>query len=106
MSGSSESSCFSPSYFSGSSCRRESAHGLRRSNTRNSFSTLQLSWEEASDDAGSRMSIVKSLAVGDGDMFYIRHNSDNFTIIDCSLYEENEEAIISELKAESADKGV
>jgi beta-lactamase superfamily II metal-dependent hydrolase len=52
------------------------------------------------------MSIVKSLAVGDGDMFYIRHNSDNFTIIDCSLYEENEEAIISELKAESADKGV
>lgn len=29
------------------------------------------------------MSIVKSYAVGAGDMFYIRHNTDNFTIIDC-----------------------
>ena len=27
------------------------------------------------------MSIVKSYSVGAGDMFYIRHNSDNFTII-------------------------
>ena len=26
------------------------------------------------------MSIVKSLSVGNGDMFYIQHNSDNFTI--------------------------
>ncbi len=29
------------------------------------------------------MSIVKSFSVGDGDMFYIEHNSDSFTIIDC-----------------------
>lgn len=29
------------------------------------------------------MSIVKSFSVGDGDMFYIDHNSDNFTTIDC-----------------------
>ena len=28
------------------------------------------------------MSIVKSFSVGDGDMFYIDHNSDNFTTID------------------------
>ena len=28
------------------------------------------------------MSIVKSFSVGDGDMFYILHNSSNFTIID------------------------
>ena len=27
------------------------------------------------------MSIVKSFSVGDGDMFYIDHNSDNFTTI-------------------------
>ena len=31
------------------------------------------------------MSIVKSLSVGNGDMFYIQHNSDNFTVIDCFL---------------------
>ena len=31
------------------------------------------------------MSIVKTFAVGDGDMYYIKHNSDNFSIIDCSL---------------------
>jgi beta-lactamase superfamily II metal-dependent hydrolase len=29
------------------------------------------------------MSIVKSFSVGNGDMFYIRHGSDNFTVIDC-----------------------
>ena len=27
------------------------------------------------------MSIIKSFSVGDGDMFYIDHNSDNFSII-------------------------
>ena len=31
------------------------------------------------------MSIVHSYAVGDGDMFSIRHGSDNCTIIDCSI---------------------
>jgi hypothetical protein len=31
------------------------------------------------------MSIVKSFSVGDGDMFYILHNSSNFTIIDCFI---------------------
>lgn len=35
------------------------------------------------------MSVVKSYAVGSGDMFYIRHNTDNFTIIDCDLCAEN-----------------
>ena len=29
------------------------------------------------------MSIIKSFSVGEGDMFYIQHNSDNFTVIDC-----------------------
>jgi beta-lactamase superfamily II metal-dependent hydrolase len=52
------------------------------------------------------VSIVKSFAVGNGDMFYIKHNSDNFTIIDCNLTGENKDAIIDELKAESADKNI
>jgi beta-lactamase superfamily II metal-dependent hydrolase len=52
------------------------------------------------------MSVIKSLSVGNGDMYYIRHNSDNFTIIDCYLSWENYKQIITELKAESKDKGI
>lgn len=52
------------------------------------------------------MSTVKSLAVGDGDMFYIKHGSDNFTIIDCRLSAENKDEILKEIKAESAGKGI
>ncbi|QVN21714.1 MBL fold metallo-hydrolase [Burkholderia pyrrocinia] len=52
------------------------------------------------------MSIIKSFSVGNGDMFYIRHNSDNFTIIDCNLTDENKDEIIAELKKESASKGI
>lgn len=52
------------------------------------------------------MSIVKSLAVGDGDMYYIKHNNDNFTIIDCSLSDENEDEIIAEIQNERRDKGI
>ncbi|MBA2935652.1 MBL fold metallo-hydrolase [Sphingomonas sp. CGMCC 1.13654] len=52
------------------------------------------------------MSTIKSFAVGNGDMFYIKHDSDNFTIIDCDLCEDNADAIIDELKEVSKDKGV
>jgi len=52
------------------------------------------------------MSIVKSLSVGDGDMFYIKHGSDNFTIIDCCICEDDREEIVSELMRESADKSI
>jgi len=52
------------------------------------------------------MSIIKSLSVGDGDMFYIKHGSDNFTIIDCCMEEAYREEIVSELKRESADKSI
>lgn len=52
------------------------------------------------------MPIIKSYAVGAGDMFYIRHGSDNFIIIDCDLSEENRDEIIQELKDESRDKGI
>ncbi len=34
------------------------------------------------------MSVIKSLSVDRGDMFYIDHNSDNFTIIDCYYRDE------------------
>lgn len=52
------------------------------------------------------MSIVKSISVGDGDMFYIKHGSDNFTIIDCCMSEEDRSAIVAELKSESRGKSV
>ncbi|ODU52314.1 MAG: hypothetical protein ABS98_04300 [Lysobacteraceae bacterium SCN 69-48] len=52
------------------------------------------------------MSRIKSFAVGNGDMFYIRHGSDSFTIIDCDLNAENADRIIAELKAASADKQI
>ena len=52
------------------------------------------------------MSLVKSLSVGDGDMFYIKHNSDNFTIIDCCMPEEDRINIVKELKKESEDKNI
>ena len=42
------------------------------------------------------MSIVKSFSVGDGDMLYIKHGSDNFSVIDCFMNEENQEDIVSE----------
>ncbi len=52
------------------------------------------------------MSIVKSLSVGDGDMFYINHGSDNFTIIDCCMSEDDRTRIVKELKAQSKGKGI
>ena len=52
------------------------------------------------------MSIVKSFAVGNGDMFYVQHNSDNFTIIDCNLNAETASERIEELKQQSSGKGI
>ena len=43
------------------------------------------------------MSEVKSFAVGNGDMFYIKHGTKNFTIIDCNLIEETKEKAIKEI---------
>ena len=38
-------------------------------------------------------------SVGDGDMFYIDHNSDNFTTIDCCYSDEyNKETNFEEMK--------
>ena len=52
------------------------------------------------------MSIVKSFSVGNGDMFYIKHNSSNFTIIDCCIPEDREEEIIKEIKIKYTDKDI
>lgn len=52
------------------------------------------------------MSIVKSISVGHGDMFYIKHNSDNFTIIDCNLRADDKIVIINELIKEAKGKGI
>ena len=52
------------------------------------------------------MTIVKSFSVGDGDMFYIKHGSDSFSIIDCCLIEEEKESVIKEIKSESKYKDI
>lgn len=52
------------------------------------------------------MPIVKSYGIGNGDMYYIRHGSDNFTIIDCSLPEDRLGSILAELTTQSRDKGI
>ena len=52
------------------------------------------------------MSRIKSLSVGNGDMFYIRHGSDNFTIIDCSLSDTNQRDIVDELNREGSGKEI
>ena len=52
------------------------------------------------------MSIIKSFSVGNGDMFYINHGSDNFTVIDCYMHQDNENKIIDEIIDKSKDKGI
>ena len=52
------------------------------------------------------MSIIKSFSVGNGDMFYIKHNSDNFSIIDCNLEDENEEIIVDEIIQQKTGKQI
>lgn len=53
------------------------------------------------------MSIVKSLSVGNGDMFYIDHNSDNFTTIDCCYSDDdNKNQNFDEIKSIANKKGI
>ena len=52
------------------------------------------------------MSIIKSFSVGYGDMFYIDHNSDNFTMIDCNLTGENKNLILSEISRHAKVNGI
>ena len=43
------------------------------------------------------MSTIKSFSVGNGDMFYVDHNSENFTIIDCCINSDTEDEILDEI---------
>ena len=52
------------------------------------------------------MSIVKSLAVGNGDMFYIQHNSDSFSVIDCSLPGDRRGEILNEIAEQRGEKRI
>jgi hypothetical protein len=53
------------------------------------------------------VSIVKSFSVGHGAMYYIKHNSSNFTVIDCRLVAgDTMEPIIGEIRDESYSKAV
>ena len=52
------------------------------------------------------MSIIKSISVGEGDMFYIDHNSDSFSVIDCCMDNDNKDKIINEIRNKSQNKGV
>jgi beta-lactamase superfamily II metal-dependent hydrolase len=52
------------------------------------------------------MPLVKSLSVGHGDMYYINHGSDNFTVIDCCLSDDNQDRITSEIKSLSSANGI
>ena len=52
------------------------------------------------------MSVVKSFSVGNGDMFYIGHNSGSFTIIDCCLVADDAEDILNEVAERAAASSV
>lgn len=57
------------------------------------------------------MSIIKSFSVCDtngeaGDMFYIQHNSKNFTIVDCCLNDATQETIVNEIIEQKKDKNI
>ncbi len=50
------------------------------------------------------MAKIKSFSVGNGDMFYIKHISDNFTVIDCNLIDDVKSSIMDEICQESEGK--
>ena len=52
------------------------------------------------------MTLVHSYAVGDGDMFSIRHNSDNCTIIDCCISEDDKDRLLKAIDEQRKGKGV
>ena len=52
------------------------------------------------------MSVIKSFSVGNGDMFYIQHVSDNFSIIDCNLKTDRKDEIMDEVCKVGKEKGI
>lgn len=51
------------------------------------------------------MSIIKSFSVGNGDTYYIKHGTNNFTVIDCCLDDRADE-ITKEIAFESSTKEI
>lgn len=43
------------------------------------------------------MSIIKSFSVDKGDTFYHKHESSNFTVIDCNIVDERKDDILQEI---------
>lgn len=52
------------------------------------------------------MSEIKSLSAGNGDMFYINHNSDNFSMIDCNIADNRKSEILDEVKNLAGKKDI
>lgn len=52
------------------------------------------------------MSYIRSFSVGNGDMFYICHNSDSFSIIDCCMNDVNKDTIVNEIKNAKTKKNI
>lgn len=52
------------------------------------------------------MSEIKSLSVDNGDMFYINHNTDNFSMIDCNITDERKSVILDEVKNLAGKKSI
>ena len=52
------------------------------------------------------MSIVHSYAVGSGDMFSIRHDSDNCTLIDCSISKDDQDWLLGEIDKQRKGKTI
>lgn len=52
------------------------------------------------------MSEIKSLSVNNGDMFYINHNSDNFSMIDCNIADDRKSEILDEVNNLAGKKGI
>lgn len=49
---------------------------------------------------------IKSFSVGNGDMFYIKHGTNNFTVIDCNLLDDVKVSIMDEICQESEEKAI
>ena len=52
------------------------------------------------------MSYIKSLSVGNGDMYYINHGNNTLTIIDCCLNDDTNDEILEEISALCAKKHI
>lgn len=49
------------------------------------------------------MAIIKSYSVGNGDMFFIKDDAKNFTVIDCCLPEERKNEILNDISLHKKD---